>query len=277
MPATALLEPHPSLVALRPARADAYATLAPWYDTLTEGYEYEAWLTALERLLDEHGRAGRRLFDVGCGTGKSFLPMLRRGYDVTACDLSPAMVERARRKLGPDAAARVFVADMRALPPVGPFDLVTCLDDAVNHLLSDADLAAALAAIGRVLRPGGLAVFDVNSLRTYRSAFASDHEFEQGDVLIRVRGEGSDALAPGELSAATIEIRECTDGRLVSANRQVQRHHPRAAIASACRAAGLELAAVRGQLPGARIESDADELHHTKVLYVVRRPPAGER
>src|SRR5919199_5459252 len=96
------------------------------YDAFTAGYEYDRWLDALERLAVEHGLAGRRLLDVGCGTGKSFLPMLARGFEVTACDLSPEMVARASEKTPGDVD--VFVADMRTLPRVGAFDLVTCLD-----------------------------------------------------------------------------------------------------------------------------------------------------
>src|SRR4051812_5469915 len=114
----------------------AYDALAPHYDAFTAGYDYERWLDALEELAREHGLRGRRLLDVACGTGKSFLPMLERCYDVVACDLSPGMVARAREKASGDV--ELFVADMRELPRVGSFDLITCLDDAVNYLTSPA-------------------------------------------------------------------------------------------------------------------------------------------
>ena len=120
----------------------AYEGLAPFYDELTAAYDYESWLDGLEALALEHGLAGRRLLDVACGTGKSFLPMLRRGYEVTACDLSPAMVELAREKGG--GAADVLVADMRELPVLGEFDLVTCLDDSLNYLLEGGEMASAI-------------------------------------------------------------------------------------------------------------------------------------
>ena len=74
----------------------AYEALAPFYDEFTAGYDYDRWLDGLEALALEHGLRGRSLLDVACGTGKSFMPMLARGYEVTACDLSPAMVELAR-------------------------------------------------------------------------------------------------------------------------------------------------------------------------------------
>src|SRR3954447_12132766 len=90
---------------------EAYDGLAPHYDAFTAGYDYERWLDALEELAHEHGLVGRRLLDVACGTGKSFLPMHDRGYEVVACDLSPGMVSRAREKA--PAGIDLFVADMR--------------------------------------------------------------------------------------------------------------------------------------------------------------------
>src|SRR5688572_7361509 len=76
----------------------AYERLAPAYDVLTADYRHDRWLAALEALAREHGLRGRRLLDVACGTGKSFLPLLDRGYDVAGCDLSPAMLARAAEK-----------------------------------------------------------------------------------------------------------------------------------------------------------------------------------
>ena len=50
---------------------------------------YPSWTATLERLAVRHGLAGRRLLDVGCGTGKSFLPFLARGYDVSPATCRP--------------------------------------------------------------------------------------------------------------------------------------------------------------------------------------------
>jgi SAM-dependent methyltransferase len=246
----------------------AYETLAPFYDLFTADYEHEPVLEQVEALARRHGLRGRRLLDVGCGTGKSFLPLLRRGYDVTACDISPAMVERARAKVGD--AAQVVVADMRALPWRGAFDLVTCLDDALNYLLTEADLQAALRSISAALRPGGVAVFDVNALLTYRDTFAREFAVRCDDTLFVWRGRGSPGAEPGALCTAVITVRERGGKR--SASRHVQRHHSRPAIEAACARANLECRGVYGVAPSARLVDRADEDAHRKLVYVAARP-----
>lgn len=252
---------------------EAYERLAPVYDLLTAGYDHPTWLDSLESLALEHGLEGRRLLDVACGTGKSFLPMLARGYEVSACDVSPAMVDLARTKLdGAEARADLFVADMRDLPPLGEVDLITCLDDAVNYLLSAEDLSAALRSMARALAPGGLLAFDVNTLATYRSSFASDFALDGPASFLCWRGEAGAEFAPGEVAAAAIEVfEEEPDGRWRrTTSRHVQRHHPRDEVEAALAGAGLELAAVRGQARGARLELEAEELVHPKLVYLAR-------
>src|SRR5437764_12629051 len=87
-----------------PTALEAYERLAPVYDLLTAGYDHPTWLDSLEALAIEHGLRGSRLLDLACGTGKSFLPMLARGYSVSACDVSPALVQPAREKVVAAAA-----------------------------------------------------------------------------------------------------------------------------------------------------------------------------
>jgi SAM-dependent methyltransferase len=249
----------------------AYESLAPFYDLFTADYEHEPVLDQLEAVARLHGLLGRRLLDVGCGTGKSFLPLLRRGYDVTACDISPAMVERARAKLGPGESAQVVVADMRALPWRGAFDLITCLDDALNYLLTEADLQAALRSMSAALRPGGVVVFDVNALLTYRDTFARQFAVRCDDTMFVWRGTGPAHAEPGALCSAVISVR-VGRGAERSRSRHVQRHHPRAVIELACARANLECRAVYGVARSALLVDEADEDVHRKLVYVAARP-----
>jgi SAM-dependent methyltransferase len=247
----------------------AYEAIAPYYDALTSSYDYERWLDALERLALGHGLSGRRLLDVGCGTGKSFEPLAARGYQVTACDLSPAMVARARAK-APDGA-RVLVADMRRLPvTLGAFDLVICLDDAINYLLSVRDLVDCFASVRALLDPDGLFVFDLNTLLVYRSGDVQDPRQEGAGPRFRWHVDAARDFRAGGLWSAELEV-QVGESEKPILSRHLQRHHPRRRVVRALSDAGLEVVAVRGQVRGAHLQPDADELAHNKFVYVARR------
>lgn len=244
----------------------AYERLAPVYDDFTDGYDHDAWIGRLERIARNHGANGPRVLDVACGTGKSFAPLLERGYDVWACDISPGMVDRARRCAGIDPD-RVLVADMRELPELGAFELITCLDDAVNYLLGADDLLAAFAGVARLLAPDGVYVFDVNTLATYRAGFAVDAIFERPLAAATWRGETIGPIEPGALCAASIAFADDGDG----VSRHIQRHHPEPAIRRALASAGLACRAVLGQSTGGVLHEEPDEDAHTKLVYVAGR------
>src|SRR4051794_24249809 len=92
--------------------AAAYAALAEHYDLLTHRYRHDRWVRRLEAIARAHGVHGRRALDVACGSGKSLVPLLERGYDVAGCDLSPEMLAVARRRVPGDVP--LLEADMRA-------------------------------------------------------------------------------------------------------------------------------------------------------------------
>ena len=127
--------------------------------------------------------------------------------------------------------------------------------------------------MARALVPGGLVTFDLNTLATYRSSFATDFALEGPDSFLCWRGQADRAFAPGEVAEAAIEVfEEEPDGRWRrTTSRHVQRHHPREDVEAALAAAGLELVAVRGQARGARLEPHADELEHPKVVYLATK------
>jgi SAM-dependent methyltransferase len=245
--------------------AVGYEALAPAYDTLTRGYDYDRWLGEIERIARVHGLSGRRVLDVACGTGKSFLPLLRSGYCVTGCDISRAMLDRAAAKA---PGVQLHEADMRALPAFGEFDLVTCLDDALNHLLTCDELTAALRGIHANLAPGGVAVWDVNTLAMYATAFARTEVIEADATFVVWEGKAG-PVAPGmHVEVAFHIFREQLDGCWArSASPQAQRHWPRPDIEAAAAAARLRVVAVLGQRTGVVLDAELDESLHTKALF----------
>ena len=256
----------------RPSARATFDDFARFYDAFTAHHDYDAWMPALEALALRHGLKGRRLLDVATGTGKSFLPLLRRGYEVSACDVSPAMLSRAAAKAG--STVELFEADMRALPGLGRFDFVTCIDEPLNYLLSPGDLSAAFASARECLRRDAIYLFDLNTLGAYRSLFSTDSSYDAEGWFFVWRGCSSPDVEPGACAEATIEAFEpCEDGswrRMTS--RHVQRHFPAALVTDLLEQAGLRELAVYGQSPDGRIDDHVDELRHTKRIHVASRP-----
>jgi SAM-dependent methyltransferase len=262
-------------VSVAPNTRAAYDALAPVYDGLTAHHDHERWLTLLLELAGRHGLKGRRALDVACGTGKSFMPLVRRGFDVTACDLSPAMADRARRRARRHRVP-VEVADMRRLPVLCErADLVTCLDDAVNYLLDAGELRAALTGMRANLRPGGLLVFDVNTLATYLSVFCEGLSWAGGGNSYASVGEPC-AVRAGGLFATTLQAwrGEPETGLLLAESRHVQRHHGAEELRRALRDCGLEPLELYGSAADGSPERPPDEQRHVKTVVVARRPPA---
>ena len=247
----------------------AYEAIAPVYDDFTAHHDYEVWLGNLLPELHRHGLSGRRLLDVGCGTGKSFLPMLERGWRVTACDISPSMLELARAKAGD--TVELSVADMRELPAFGEFDLVWALDDAINYLLGSEELREALSGMRSNLAPGGLLMFDVNTLRAYRTFFAETEQVERGGRTLVWRGEGSADAEPGSISEARFEVEAPAGaGAGVATHVHRQRHFPEAEVLRAIEGAGLKCLDAFGHGFDTVLQQPIEELAHTKAVYIAR-------
>jgi glycine/sarcosine N-methyltransferase len=155
---------------------DFYDGLAADYDAL-----FEDWWTAaswhgdvVAALLAARGVVPpSSVLDCTCGIGTQALPLAALGYGVTGTDISPRSVARARleaqaRRL----QVRLAAADVRSLDQTidGSFDAVISCDNALPHLLGDADLQLALRSIRRCLRDDGVLLV---SLRDYDSLAAA--------------------------------------------------------------------------------------------------------
>lgn len=166
------------------------------YDRMKETDNYEKWVDLLVEAIQRYGNHGRRLLDLGCGTGKSSLTFARRGYHVTGCDISTAMLQTARQQ---DTAHLVTFqqADMRKLPAhLGHYDIITWMDDVANHLLTEADLRTALAASAAHLTPGGILIFDTNTKWAFDNIYTSTQTTDLGDHLFIWIGETNPTSGP---------------------------------------------------------------------------------
>ena len=140
----------------RVAVRQMFDRIAPRYDLvnrlMTLGLDI-GWRRAAVRLLDLP--AGARVADVGCGTADLARTLVAGGYRCLGLDLSLGMLARAH-----GGGAALVCADAAALPVPSE-----ALDGAVSGfaLRNFSDLAAVVAELARVLRPGGrLALLEVD-------------------------------------------------------------------------------------------------------------------
>jgi len=146
------------------AHSGWYAAFAARYDRLYSRPERVRFAAPfLEDVLRRHA-PGIEVLDVACGTFGLDLPLLASGYHIVGRDLSPAMVDQARRALRSSRRrADVGRADMRTLNLGRTFDAVLCLGTAFNYLVEPAEIRTAMRVFRKHLRPGGILILDLTN------------------------------------------------------------------------------------------------------------------
>jgi SAM-dependent methyltransferase len=102
------------------------------------------------------------VLEIGVGSGRVAVPTALAGIPVVGVDTSAAMLDLARRRAAPHGLDLALVrADMRDLPDLGRFPLVTVPFRALLHLRDDDERLAVLRSLHERLEPGGTLAFDV--------------------------------------------------------------------------------------------------------------------
>ena len=190
--------------------ADIYAKQRTFfrkaYQTGQHGWPEVGPTAHVARLIKGLGPGrGRTALDLGCGEGRHSILLARRGYDVTALDLEPLALKKAREHVRRAGLRATFVVgnalDLRA--DDGSFDVV--LDYGCFHHVVTRDWARYRREIGRVLRPGGHLVLSV---------FSTKFRHHPGERRTRNwlvhRNHYDHFFTPGEIRAAfapTFEVR----------------------------------------------------------------------
>jgi SAM-dependent methyltransferase len=138
---------------------DAYDQLATVWSATTDEGPFNGFLErpALRSLVPSD-LSGAAVLDAGCGSGAQARWLLDQGADVVGIDLSPRMIEEAKRRCGDEG--RFFVADLAEPLPLAPgsLDGITC--SLALHYLHD--WSVALRSFASALRPAGWAVISLD-------------------------------------------------------------------------------------------------------------------
>lgn len=155
--------------------SNAYSVLAQFYDA-TIGVDYNLWADYLLSLMENFQHTPQNILDLGCGTGNLTMLLAEEGYQLTGVDISPEMIEIAIAKATQEGLNVEFlVQDQCDLDmPEGVFDTVISTCDVLNYLLTVEDLSDAVKEVAKVLKPGGLWLCDLNSIRKLQQIYGDE-------------------------------------------------------------------------------------------------------
>jgi SAM-dependent methyltransferase len=161
----------------------AYERFSSFYDAVMDdpGPRAEQVTTWIDRYLPH----ASSMLELGCGTG-SILARMPSVLSLTGLDRSPEMLAVARDKV---PGARLVEADMTYFSLEETFDVVACVFDSLNHLLTFADWQSMFDAVHEHLTEDGLFIFDVNTLGELRRLGEEPpwvYDFDQGVAIIDV-------------------------------------------------------------------------------------------
>ncbi len=182
-----------------------YSQIAPVYDPLMSEVDYRGWTFYITEILTKNDIGPpARVLDLACGTGTATLMMAGTGFDMIGLDLSEEMLAVARAKA---EAKRVEIewqqGDMRRFELDESVDAVVCLFDSINYLTEESELLDCFACVRKALRPGGMFLFDMNTIYALSINWGNGTKVRQdGEVhsIWRSRYQPCDRTAVMELT-----------------------------------------------------------------------------
>ena len=169
---------------------DAYKELAVSYDRLTNDVDYAAVVDFYQKILDREGVKPRTCVDLACGTGSVSVLLAEKGLDVIGVDMSEDMLTVAFDKASDMENPPRFVCQkLQELRLPKGVDLAVCALDSLDYVTDPADCQEAVRRVYKALNPGGIFIFDVNTLEKLRAMDGQVWLDEDDDVFCVWRGE----------------------------------------------------------------------------------------
>ncbi len=147
---------------------EAYSEFAGVYDLFMDNVPYEAWRDYIVEILKRHNITDGIVLDLGCGTGKMTRLLAQAGYDMIGVDASEEMLAVAMEHKSLDPSILYLNQDMRAFELYGTVKAVISVCDSINYITKEEDLLAVFRLVNNYLDPGGIFLFDLNTLYKYR-------------------------------------------------------------------------------------------------------------
>ena len=159
-----------------------YAEFAQVYDVLMSQVPYAAWVDFI--LKKTSPPKGAEVFDAACGTGSAALEFSKRGFKVTAMDISEDMLQVAAERFRL-AGRRVSLieGDIAHFSLHRPVNLITCVCDGVNYLTDSRDAQRFLDRAFGFLKTDGALAFDISGVCKLEERLPGNLFYEDRDEI----------------------------------------------------------------------------------------------
>lgn len=137
---------------------------AEWYELVSggidHGKEIEFWVRCIQS-------AGEPVLELGSGTGRVLVPLLKRGFDIVGIDTSEAMTARCRAACkAKGLKAEVYAQSMLDFDLPRQFGLIILDSGGLGLFVSDQEIHATFERVVAHLKPGGVFIFELEPVRT---------------------------------------------------------------------------------------------------------------
>lgn len=168
----------------------AYEALAASYDRLTSDVDYQAAVDFYFEILEKENVRPRSAADLACGTGSVTALLAEKGIPVVGIDLSEEMLTAAVQKTQELYPRPQFICrNLRDLYLPRAVDLAVCALDSLDYITNPDDCREAIRRTYKILNPGGIFIFDVNTPEKLRAMDGQVFLDEDDDVYCIWRGE----------------------------------------------------------------------------------------
>lgn len=152
-----------------------YNEFSYYYDALMKDMDYEKWSNYIIEVLRRNDVKYRDVCEMACGTGNMAVNLARKGFSVTAFDLSADMLSVASEKA---VSSRVNVnflrQDMCDIKIKDNFGIILCLCDSINYITDIEGLSSAFKWVYNHLKSCGIFIFDINSAYKLKNIIGSN-------------------------------------------------------------------------------------------------------
>ncbi len=241
-----------------------YRIFSQFYDNLTFNVDYEKRAEYIQSVLSLWKHEPGLALDLACGTGSLTVALKQRGWDIFGVDGSQDMLSAAMDKAYDKGLQILFLCQqMEKLDLYGTIDTCVCTLDSLNHITDKATLQTALDQVALFMNPGGLFVFDVNTVYKHREILGNNTFVYDTDEVYCV---WQNSLKENNIVSIELDLFEKSDGVYTRHTEHIrERAYERDELRQMLAKAGFETLAVYRDMTTEPLEADSD-----RAVFVAR-------